>query len=215
MPMIGNAGVARCAKAADSNAMTPQGHGFCMRCSTHAMNGINKAELGPGQRRMCRLLISALRGRPDCSSGSPFSKRPICREMCASDRRGETSPALCGVTVTIGCVQSGLSGGNGSCRKHVERRARERAFIERRSDIGVDLQLAASGIDQKRAAGGAVTLELAQAARDRECPRSSGVDGSSTISISVSPRNASRPAGPAKVSIPGHVLRRARSSPPP
>src|SRR5262249_22036255 len=45
-------------------------------------------------------------------------------------------------------------------RKDVERRARERTLLERRQDIGVDLQRAARGIDEIGAAGGAVTLEL-------------------------------------------------------
>src|SRR5262249_47481956 len=46
-------------------------------------------------------------------------------------------------------------------RKHVERRARERALRERRQDIGVDLQRAARGVDEV-GAGGAVALELAE-----------------------------------------------------
>src|SRR5262249_59813268 len=47
-------------------------------------------------------------------------------------------------------------------RKHVERRARERALRERRQDIGVDLQRAARGVDEVGAGGGAVALELAE-----------------------------------------------------
>src|SRR5437899_2907031 len=46
-------------------------------------------------------------------------------------------------------------------RKDVERRARKRTLLERRQDIGVDLQRAARGIDEVGAGSGAIALELA------------------------------------------------------
>src|SRR6266702_5441569 len=46
--------------------------------------------------------------------------------------------------------------------KHIEGRARERALVERGEDVGVDLQPAASRIDQIGAAERAVVLELAK-----------------------------------------------------
>ena len=44
--------------------------------------------------------------------------------------------------------------------EHVERGAFQRAGIERGEDVGLDLQPAASGIDEDRAAERAVLLEL-------------------------------------------------------
>ena len=48
--------------------------------------------------------------------------------------------ALCGVIVTFGCVHSGLVRRQRLGREHVERRAGERAVVERGDDVGVDLQ---------------------------------------------------------------------------
>jgi hypothetical protein len=47
-------------------------------------------------------------------------------------------------------------------RKYVERGACERTFVQRRQDIRIDLQRAAPGIDQIRAARRAIPSELAQ-----------------------------------------------------
>ena len=40
----------------------------------------------------------------------------------------------------LGMAHSGLCGGKRLLREHVERRAGERAFIQRRDDVGIDLQ---------------------------------------------------------------------------
>ena len=47
-------------------------------------------------------------------------------------------------------------------RKHVERAAGKRAVIERRHDVGIDLQWTPPCVDQERAAGRAIALELAE-----------------------------------------------------
>src|ERR1700749_4761566 len=47
-------------------------------------------------------------------------------------------------------------------REDVERRAGQCGVIERRQDIGIDLQTAAPGIDEEGAARGAVAFELCE-----------------------------------------------------
>ena len=74
------------------------------------------------------------------SSGSPRSNRSICAMTCGANTRGEMSPALCGVIVTLGWLQSGLSGGSGSCGKTSSVAPASVPSSSGGDDVGVDLQ---------------------------------------------------------------------------
>ena len=64
---------------------------------------------------------------------------------------GALSAALCGVTTTRGCGHSGLERRQRLGLEHVERGGIKLARLQRREDVGIDLQAAAAGIDQHRA----------------------------------------------------------------
>ena len=53
-------------------------------------------------------------------------------------------------------------------REHIEGGACQRALLQRGDNIGIDLQRAAAGIDQERAAGAAVAPELAEQRKVQE-----------------------------------------------
>ena len=84
------------------------------------------------------------------------------RDDMRGEHRGEISPALCGVIVTLGWVHSGLSGGNGSCGKTSSVQPASVPSSSAVDDVGIDLQRAPPRVDEECAAGRAVALELAK-----------------------------------------------------
>ena len=80
--------------------------------------------------------------------------------MRSATAPGSDTAALCGVTVTRGWRQSGEFDCQRLLFEHVERHGVQRAVIEAAQDVGLDLQPAATGVDQHRPAQIAVPGQL-------------------------------------------------------